>query len=482
MPENTEVQAPVVADQPAVAAEPTTPPPAVPETPAPAPAAPTISVSIPPPAQPAKKPGFRPRNQRPQSQMGDRPTGRSPEEIAAFIARKNAEHMDILEKAGFSPVAVSTIVNNFASKEAGYERGSSRDHLVLMLEAFAQGLRYGIDVFTINESSILDSLLNQALANLLAVEDLMKLDGKEGVNKVRSALDSAWSRKMRIMGDNVDTFMAIKRYLMNAINPTVPDGYAGRARYLLECIIFVRANQVEIFSGMIHAERVPAPGWILRKLGIRDERVCPKCGSKMVFLRWKHRLVCTSVTCENWEDPTPPYRRDQGGEGGDAPERISKSHTDGYDSGKPIATTSGKERFNKRFQKKQFTPEQKAAFEKKKAERAAMAQMARENNEKIAKGQQDQWAALDKLKLGDAPAEPQTEQPAQEAIPDNSQLPPPPAEVPIPEENNSEGQTEEEPASEEHTQESVSEVVPPAGNGEPAAAADVAAPPPEQAS
>jgi ssDNA-binding Zn-finger/Zn-ribbon topoisomerase 1 len=414
MSENAEeMQAPVVTDVPAPAAEVTTQPP--PEAPAP-----TVSVSIPPP--PPVKKEFKPRT-RPQSPRNDRPTGRTPEEIAAFIARKNAEHMSILEDAGYSPVAVSTIINNFANKEAGYERGRARDHLMLMLETVSEALRYGIDSFTINESSVLDSLLNQTLADLISDAEMMKLPAVEGMKKAQNVFHNTWKRKERIMGDNTDTFYKLKKYFLLAINPTVPEGYAGRARYLLECIIFVRANQVEIFSGMLHAERIPAPGYVFKKLGINTDRMCPKCGKKMVYVKWKHRLCCTNSLCENWEDPGT--RPSDGQESAPA-ERISKKHQGGYDSGKPIETMSGKERFNKRFSRP-LSPEKKAAIEKRKQMKATMDQMHSENEKKIAEGNTSQWAALDKLKLVDQPATQETEAPS-----GSEQLPPPPAEIQIP--------------------------------------------------
>lgn len=456
MPENEVKPESAVTDVPAQTAEVTTPPPSEAEAPAQetpppapervseqaaegqqpavtpaAPEVPKVKVDIPPP-EPKKE--FRPRP-RPQQQQ-DRPRSRNPEDIAAFIAKKNAEHMEILENAGYQPVAVNVIVNGFATKESGYEKVKSRDHLMLMLETVADALRYGIDYFTINEASVLDSLLNAALAELLAVDGLLTLGPDEGYAKVMSVFDTVWKRKERIMGDNVETFATLKRMLLRAINAQHKEGFAGRARYLLECIIFVRANQVEVFAGMFHTDRIQAPGYVLRKLGIgnNEPKPCPKCGKPMKYWRYKHRFVCSDPMCENWEDATPPWARNRDGEGGEpaaAPERISKKHRGGYDSGKPISTESGAERFKKRFQKKQFTPEQKANFEKKKAERAAMEAMARENNEKIAKGQQDQWAALDKLKLGDGNGEqaaPAAEAPAPE--PAGDQLPPPPAEIP----------------------------------------------------
>ena len=453
MPENEVKPESAVTDTPAQTAEVTTQPPTPEapaqetnqETPPPAPERVseepkenpqvevpkvTVKVDIPPP-EPKKE--FRPRP-RPQAQQ-DRPHSRNPEDIAAFIAKKNAEHMEILENAGYQPVAAKVIINGIASKETGYEKVRSRDHLMLMLETVADALRYGIDYFTINEASVLDSLLNAALAELLSVDGLLNLGPDEGYAKVMSVFDIVWKRKERIMGDNVETFAALKRMLLRAINAQHKEGFAARARYLLECIIFVRANQVEIFAGMFHTERLPAPGHVLRKLGIGNEpKPCPKCGKPMKYWRYKHRFVCADPMCENWEDTTPPwFRKGENGEPAAAPERISKKHRGGYDSGKPIATESGTDRFKKRFQKKQFTPEQKAAFEKKKAERAAMAEMTRSNNEKIAKGNQDTWAALDKLKLPEngngEPAAPAAETPAPE--PAGEQLPPPPEEIPV---------------------------------------------------
>lgn len=386
------------------------------EAPAQEPPKEQVVVTIVPPEKPKEtppKPQQQPHNR--QTEPRKRFAAMSAEEKKAFIAKKNAEHMEILENCGYKPAAVSAIINTFASTEKGYEESRSRDHLILMLEYLANRLHYRVPRFTIDESSIFDSLLTASLADIIDVDGLFSKPDQESKDIVTDIFDSVWKRKERIMGDSKDAFNSIKQFLIAAINAKIVQGYAKRARYLLECILFVRGQQIEIFSGIFHEETVADPrrpaGWKPRP----PVQMCPKCGKPMRYNFRLEKHYCPDATCENWEPPPKRFHRNDG----DDAERISKNHPTGYDSGKPIRQRSGADRFREKYANR---PKPKSPVQK------AIDDMHKKGEEFAKKAGSDPWSALDGLTGVDQQAEDPSQETIQEA--GSEQLPPPPEEVP----------------------------------------------------
>lgn len=341
--------------------------------------APKVVVKIP---QPEKKQVVKPVRKQRQLDAND------PESVKAFIARKNSEHIEILENAGYKPVAVSAIINTFMNQEKGYEKSHGRDHLVLMLENFGEHLLYKTERFTIDESAVLDSLLIASYADLMEVENIFEMPAEDAKSLVNDILNKVWKRKERVIGANKEMFMQIKQYLFAALNPKYAEGYAQRARYLLECINFIRTQQIEIWAGMFHDKPVRNPQFEQRERRKQlKERPkgdpCPICGKPMLYSFAAQKWFCPDSTCENWLPPPEkkPFKR------GNKPEKVQKAHGPGYDSGKPIEQKSGVDKFRAKYGG--------AKPGAKKPKEAAPAQKPPE----APAGLGTDWSALDKLQV-----------------------------------------------------------------------------------
>jgi len=407
--------------------------------PAATPEEPKVTVKIAPPEAP-KKPQPKPVRKMRTSDAND------PDSVKAFIARKNNEHTEILENAGYKPVAVSAIINTFTNQEKGYEESHSRDHLVLMLEYFGEHILYRTDRFTIDESAVLDSLLIAAYSDLMAVENLFDMSDEDSMKTVTGLLDSVWKRKDRIIGANKAMFNAIKQFLTGAINPKYAEGYAQRARYLLECILFIRTQQIEIWAGMFHEKPVYNPRFEKReRVAPPTGDPCPICGKPMRYSFAAQKYFCPDSTCDNW---LPPPEKKKFPPRGKKPEKVSKAHESGYDSGKPVETKSGAEKFKERYSK--------GAAKTPKAKQSAATDnpsvvVKRGDGKSFDQAGGEAWGVLDQLKLADGatttqdtPAQttsvstivPTAEAPVQQEsqaaeAPSAEKLPPPLAEVAV---------------------------------------------------
>lgn len=321
-----------------------------------------------------------------------------PESIKAFIARKNTEHMETLENAGYKPVAVSAIVNTFMNQEKGYEKFHGRDHLVHMLRDFAEYLLYRVDRFTIDESAVLDSLFIASYADLMDVRGIFDMDPVDSKKTVDDILNSVWKRKERVVGGNKALFMQIKQFVFATINPKYVEGYAQRARYFLECINFIRSNQIEIWAGMFHDSPVRNPEFEQRdrrrKIKERPKGdPCPVCGKPMIYSFAAQKWFCPDSTCENW---LPPPEKKPFVKRGGRFEKAQQPNDHGNER-KPIEQKSGTDKFRAKYGDRK-------PVEKKPSDAAAPKQV-----EAPPAGLGTDWSALDKLKIqGSEPAKKDT--------------------------------------------------------------------------
>lgn len=265
----------------------------------------------------------------------------------AWVAMKHQEQQDELLKNGYSPTAVVAMLRYMAQNH-GYEQKSAKDHLVFTFNRLARSIKYSIDIFDQNMSSMLAIMVIDINGHLSDRQDLLRLPADESKQYAIDVIDHVWKASGgNSMGPDMQR---LKEYVKRALNMKFAEGYAARAKYWCECVIDITMKTIDPFAGLFHTERQEIPDEIKKIMHIPEKKVyppklCPKCNQPMKWIHSIHKHICTNNMCEDWR---PPREKKPRGEGGDQPRRSGKPWT----SGKNIATRSGADRFKQRYAKK----------------------------------------------------------------------------------------------------------------------------------
>lgn len=313
-----------------------------------------------------------------------------------WVAKHRAEQKDMLQKAGYTDVAIIQIMK-YASGHAGYEKKRAKDHLILMFVSLANDLRYRMPKFDRDLSAKLVVGLIDANGKLparLSHNHLTPSDvlvGKTDEEKQKIAQAAVQSS----LG-NSDDGKALAKAVCFAVNNKFAEGYAERLKFFCDAAVDCSMKCVDPFEGMFHDSPLKAPEWMhAKKAFVPKGKPCPKCGKPMQHVFKTNKDFCLNPLCEAYAPP--PEKKA-------APEKISTQHDHNYTSGKRIEQTSAADKFRQRYGKKPMTAEQKAKAEKRAAVQAGIKDLKQKADKFSKDASAGVWGALDALKLGDTPA------------------------------------------------------------------------------
>lgn len=357
----------------------------------------------------------------------------------AWINQKHKEQQESLIRNGYTPTAAIAIMR-YLTNNHGYEKQRAKDHLIYMFEHLSRSMRFSLNIFTRDISSQLAVLLCDVAGHLSEERNLLNMKAEESMQFVLNVFDSVWKSSG---GNSTREMQALKNHFEKAMNVKVAEGYAARARYFIECIVDTTMKMVDPFEGLFHTERLEVPDDVRKIMhmppkgsepqrGPRGQKnfnrpkreypkvFCEKCGQEMKWIFTMKKHICQNPLCTEYTELPKrdfgtknrfPKKRapQQAAQPQNVPEKISKEHQTGYDSGKPIEQESAAAKFRRRFHG-QITANPKKTV----------------NGKTVAKRFETEgnpFAVLDQLK---APANKEPEAPKAE------QLPKPPTEVPVP--------------------------------------------------